>query len=112
MWMKNNKPLRGALVYDGKQIFNPSDEQIKAAGYEWVEPSVPVMKKKYSTLKIIRTLGDDWEGYRTRLEVAGVLDQFFAANYLAEDDPVFVAFLSEVPEDVKSLLDLCLWEAT
>ena len=110
MWMKDNKPLKEPLISDGKQIFNPSEDQIRGAGYEWVEPAVPVFVKKYSTLKIIRTLGEDWEGYRTRLEVAGVLDQFFAANYLAEDDPVFVAFLETVPDDVKSMLDMCLWE--
>ena len=66
--------------------------------------------KKYSTLKIIRTLGEEWESYRTRLEVAGYLDQFFAANYLAEDDPVFVAFMATVPEEVKAMLEQCIWE--
>ena len=80
---------------------------------EELEPYQPkpiVEPKKYSTLKIIRTLGDEWEGYRTLLSTAGVLDQFFAANYLSEDDPVFVAFLENVPEDVKAMLDLCEWE--
>jgi hypothetical protein len=110
MWMKDNKPLKEPLISDGKQIFNPSEEQIRKAGYEWVEPAVPVFVKKYSTLKIIRTLGEDWEVYRKQLESAGVLDQFFAANYLAEDDPVFVAFLETVPEEVKAMLDMCLWE--
>lgn len=80
---------------------------------EELEPYQPkpiVEPKKYSTLKIIRTLGDEWEGYRTLLSTAGVLDQFFAANYLSEDDPVFVAFLENVPEEVKAMLDLCEWE--
>ena len=67
--------------------------------------------KKYSTLKIIRTLGDEWETYRTMLSEAGVLDQFFAANYLSEDDPVFVSFMQNVPEELKSKLDQCIWEA-
>ncbi|MBR2438716.1 MAG: hypothetical protein IKB25_00860 [Lentisphaeria bacterium] len=80
---------------------------------EELEPYQPkpiAEPKKYSTLKIIRTLGDEWEGYRTLLSTAGVLDQFFAANYLSEDDPVFAAFLENVPEDVKAMLDLCEWE--
>lgn len=80
---------------------------------EELEPYQPkpiAEPKKYSTLKIIRTLGDEWEGYRTRLEVAGYLDQFFAANYLSEDDPVFVAFLQTVPQQIKNMLDLCIWE--
>ena len=66
--------------------------------------------KKYSTLKIIRALGDDWENYRKLLEEAGVIDQFFAANYLAGNDPVFVAFLATVPEEVREKLEECQWE--
>ena len=68
--------------------------------------------KKYSTLKIIRALGDDWENYRKLLEEAGVIDQFFAANYLASDDPVFVKFLATVPEEVREKLEECQWEPT
>lgn len=67
--------------------------------------------KKYSTLKIIRALGDEWQNYRARLEAAGYLDQFFAANYLASTDPVFQAFLATVPDEVKAQLENCLWEA-
>ena len=66
------------------------------------QPKPVELPKKYSTLKIIRTLGEEWESYRTRLEVAGYLDQFFAANYLAEDDPVFVAFMATVPDALAS----------
>lgn len=65
--------------------------------------------KKYSTLKIIRTLGDEWENYRKQLEEAGVIDQFFAANYLASDDPVFVAFLQTVPQEVREKFGTCIW---
>ena len=66
--------------------------------------------KKYSKLKIIRLLGDQWETYRTQLEESGLLDQFMAAEYLAEDDPVFAAFLAGVPPEVRELLDQCDWE--
>ncbi len=66
--------------------------------------------KKYSTLKIIRALGDEWANYRKQLEEAGVVDQFFAANYLAANDPVFVAFLATVPEEVREKLEECEWE--
>ena len=71
--------------------------------------SVPHIRK-YSKLKIIRALGSEWETYRQQLEQAGMLDQFFAAEYLAEDDPVFVAFMASVPDDVKERLGECLWE--
>ena len=66
--------------------------------------------KKYSKLKIIRLLEDQWETYRTQLEESGLLDQFMAAEYLAEDDPVFAAFLAGVPEEIRDLLEQCLWE--
>ena len=67
-------------------------------------------KRKYSKLKIIRILGDDWETYRSQLEQAGMLDQFFAAEYLSEDDPVFTAFMASVPDEIKEKLKECLWE--
>lgn len=67
--------------------------------------------KKYSTLKIIRALGDQWPVYRQMIEDAGMSDQFFAANYLASDDPVFASFLAGVPEELKERLDECEWDA-
>ena len=78
--------------------------------WEIQKKNCPKMPQKYSTLKIIRTLGDQWNTYRQLLEKAGCLDQFFAANYLAEDDPVFEAFMATVPEDVKAMLEQCIWE--
>ena len=67
--------------------------------------------KKYSTLKIIRALGDQWPTYRQMIEDAGFSDQFFAANYLASDDPVFAEFLSGVPDELKARLGECEWDA-
>lgn len=120
-----------AKIEDGRIVYPPKNDKesgmfnvdknekwLTEHGYsQWtaeeLEPYQPkpiVEPKKYSTLKIIRTLGDEWEGYRTRLEVAGYLDQFWTANYLKEDDPVFVAFMQTVPEDVKEMLELCIWE--
>lgn len=66
--------------------------------------------RKYSKLKIIRVLGEEWETYRQQMEQAGMLDQFFAAEYLAEDDPVFAAFMANVPKETKEKLGECLWE--
>jgi hypothetical protein len=114
MWKKDGILWNGKSVIVGdRRIFNPTPEQLKAAGYVWEEP-VPVepieIPKRYSTLKIIRALGDEWETYRAQLQTAGVLDQFFAANYLSADDPVFMAFVANVPEKLKAQLDECLWE--
>ena len=120
-----------AKIEDGRIVYPPKNDKVRGMfnvdknekwlvenGFvlrtpEELEPYQPkpiVEPKKYSTLKIIRTLGEEWVWYRTRLEVAGYLDQFFAANYLAEDDPVFAAFMKTVPEEVKSMLEMCEWD--
>ena len=78
--------------------------------YEETTEMVAEAVKKYSTLKIIRALGSDWEIYKKQLESAGVLDQFFAANYLLSTDPVFAAFIADVPAELKARLEECIWE--
>ena len=78
--------------------------------YEETTELVPEMVKRYSTLKIIRALGDQWETYKAMLEQAGVLDQFFAAQYLKSDDPVFKAFMENVPGEVAIRLAECLYD--
>ena len=86
------------------KIFTPEEWKAKEA-----ERTTPAAKR-YSKLKIIRLLGDQWETYRARMEAAGIADQFWAAEYLDESDPVFAAFLENVPPEVRELLDQCLWE--
>ena len=78
--------------------------------YEETAELIPEMVKRYSTLKIIRALGDQWETYKAMLEQAGVLDQFFAANYLESTDPVFAEFIKTVPTELKARLNECIWE--
>ena len=78
--------------------------------YEETEEKIEMEAVKYSTLKIIRKLGDAWPAYKAQMEAAGVLDQFYAANYLRSDDPVFAAFIANVPEEVKAQLNECVWE--
>jgi hypothetical protein len=78
--------------------------------YEETEEKIQMEAVKYSTLKIIRVLGDDWQTYKAQMGAAGVLDQFYAANYLRSDDPVFAAILENVPDEVKARLNECIWE--
>jgi hypothetical protein len=78
--------------------------------YEETEEKIQMEAVKYSTLKIIRVLGDDWQTYKAQMEAVGVLDQFYTAQYLQSDDPVFVAFLENVPDEVKEKLENCIWE--
>lgn len=39
MWIKGNEVFTGSIVLGGYRIFNPSDEQLTAAGYVWQEPT-------------------------------------------------------------------------
>ena len=78
--------------------------------YEETGEQVQEAVKKYSTLKIIRALGDEWSAYKAQLEAAGVADQFFAAQYLRSDDPVFKAFMENVPGEVSVRLAECLYD--
>ena len=100
----------GQVVIGNRRIFNPTAEMLIEAGFEVYTPPEPepiVRPKRYSQLKIIRALGDEWQTYRKLLEDAGVLDQFFAADYLQEDDPVFSAFIANVPDELKEKLAEC-----
>lgn len=106
----------GQVVIGNYRVFNPTEEMLIKAGYvpytppepePMPEPEPVVIPKRYSQLKIIRTLGDEWQTYRKLLEDAGVLDQFFAADYLQEDDPVFAAFIANVPDELKAKLTEC-----
>lgn len=86
----------------------------EANGYTTEAPEVvaTVTPKKYSKLAIIRALGDGWAAKRAELETAGLLDKFFAANYLAEDDEEFATVLATLTDDPKRLLgEQCQWVA-
>ena len=112
-YIKDNKIVTanvGQVVIDNRRIFNPTAEMLIEAGFVPYTPPKPepiVRPKRYSQLKIIRALGDEWQTYRKLLEDAGVLDQFFAADYLQEDDPVFAAFIANVPDELKARLAEC-----
>ena len=38
MWIKGNEVFNGSIIHNGYRIFNPSDEQLIAAGYTKHEP--------------------------------------------------------------------------
>jgi hypothetical protein len=99
------RQLETGHVYD-------SAIDVEGAPFTYEETNEPVTEavKKYSTLKIIRALGSDWDTYKAQLESAGCLDQFFAANYLLSSDPVFAAFVANVPAELAAKLDECVWE--
>ena len=112
MWIKDGVIYQNGGIYlDGMWYSNPTPEQFRAAGYEWREPAppepepAPPAPKRYSKLKIIRALGDGWAAKKAQLEAAGVLDEFMAAQFMAEDDPVFGAVYSHLTDEEKRILD-------
>lgn len=40
MWIKDNKVFTGSIIHNGYRIFNPTEDQLKDAGYTWKEPEV------------------------------------------------------------------------
>ena len=107
MWIKDGVIYQGGGIYlDGMWYSNPTPEQFRAAGWEeYTPPPVPPAPKRYSKLKIIRALGDGWAAKKAQLEAAGVLDEFMAAQFMAEDDPVFGAVYSHLTDEEKRILD-------
>ena len=79
--------------------------------YEETEEKIEMEAVKYSTLKIVRALGDEWPMYKQMMEQAGILDEFYTANYLKSDDPVFASFIKQVPAEVQAKLSECIWDA-
>ena len=113
MWIKDGKPWDGKPLWgaDGYWIFNPTPEQFRAAGYTWVKPPAPEpLPKKYSRLKIVRKLGDQWPAIKAQIESAGLLEEFRYADYLDEADEHFASFLKDLPQELKDQLEDCLWE--
>ena len=41
IWKKDGKTFENPLIHGGRRIYNPSPEDLTAAGYERVEPSAP-----------------------------------------------------------------------
>ena len=115
MWKKGDRIYKseGVCIRD-KWYSNPSREQMREAGWTWIEPEpepVPPPPKRYSKLKIVRKLGERWPEYKAGLEANGLFDQFMAAQFLAEDDPAFAAVYATLTDAEKETLDTeCLYE--
>ena len=74
-----------------------------------IKPSAPV--RKYSKLKIIETLGENWNAWKAKIEAAGLLDYWNNCQYLASDYPAFKQFYRQLsPEERKLLNTRCRWE--
>ena len=102
MWKKDGKTYTGGgVVVDGVRHLAPTQEQFREAGWTWTEPP----PKRYSKLKVIRALGEGWADKREELEAAGVLDEFMAAQFLAEDDPVFGGIYAGLTDEERRILD-------
>lgn len=81
---------------------------------------VEVEQMKYSTLSIKRELAKlgKWDAAKALIEKSGAWDDYILANYLAENDPVFVAaktaFVAQgilTADELAELLPKCVWTA-
>ena len=75
---------------------------------------------KYSTLSIKRELAKlgKWDEAKALIERSGAWDDYILANYLAENDPIFVAaktaFVAQgilTADKLAELLQKCVWTA-
>ena len=63
--------------------------------------------KRFSKYKIVSALGSDWPAMKARIEAAGLLELWNAANELATDDPALAGFLAALSDEEKTLLEGC-----
>ena len=77
-WIKDGVPFRNPLRIGGRAVFNPTAEQLKAAGY--AEEAIPVKKDKvvFTKLEIRRALREVGQ--------EDLLDAALAANDQARKD--------------------------
>ena len=77
-WIKDGVPFQNPLVIDGAQVFNPTAEQLRKAGYELVVPTPRTGSTVFTKLQIrraLRTLGQE-----------AILDTALAASEQARKD--------------------------
>ena len=105
-WTKDGVPFRNPLVIDGTQVFNPTADQLRSAGYEQVSPAPRGGSTVFTKLQIRRAL--------RALEKESILDTALAANEQARkdwndaqeidlNDAVFKAALAEQGIEEKTL---------
>lgn len=112
IWVDDNgNYFHNPLYYNGRMIFNPTDEQLIAAGYhQYVPPPVPPTPPvppvyRFSKYKIKQLLGDEgWELKKAELEAAGLWDDFVLAECLATDDPLFGPIWEDLGDEEQQLL--------
>lgn len=107
---------RDGVRYD--EAIDPADK-----GRTYAETNEPASKGdivKYSTLSIKRELAKlgKWDAAKQLMETSGVWDDYILANYLADNDPVFVAARSGfvqagilTEEQIAEMLPKCVWAA-
>ena len=55
-WIKDGVPFRNPLLIDGAAVFNPTAEQLAAAGYVRADATVRKVKSVFTKLQIRRAL--------------------------------------------------------
>jgi len=112
MWVDDNGNFfHNPLYYNNRMIFNPTAEQLIAAGYhQYVPPPVPPTPPepivyRFSKYKIKQLLGDEgWEIKKQELIDSGLYEDFLLAECLATDDPLFGPIWEDLGEEEQQLL--------
>ena len=109
MWKKNGIPFVQPLRTADAVIYNPTVDQMLAAGYTWVEPTPPPPQTIFTKLAIRRAMRS--LGIEAKLDALLAASRTFAADWndaqeIDLADPVLVEALaagSITPEEVEAI---------
>lgn len=113
IWVKDGVPFKNPLRVNGRQIWNPSDEELIDAGYTQEEPAPPPPQTVFTKLKIRRAMRQ--LGIEDKLNTLLAASETFAADWAdAQDidlgDPVLLQALqmgdisAEEIEQIKNII--------
>lgn len=105
-YVKDGVIFKNPLHTNGRIIFNPTHQELIAAGYTVKINKTTIRTKeiKFSKLKIIDALGDRWTSIKKKIEELGFYDRFNQATYLSIHDKDFQRFFQSLSLEEKKLL--------
>ena len=107
IYVKDGVEFVNPLRVGDSLVYNPTEEQLFEAGYTLVPdaPVTPSSTREFSTLKIVRALGDAWGPKKNILIREGLYEQFNNAYVLRSDGPVMVALFGLLTDAERLLIE-------
>ena len=103
-------------MLDGnKAVFNPSEKLLKQYGFKDI-PETELAQAvldlvhpplRYSKIKMIEILGNDWEQCKKILEEQNLIDAFIVEDTIADNDMRFDIFLKQVKKCLGEKINIC-----